>query len=152
MADRKKTLDQLEGVTTGPPDYDSHLVRRCTQLRRVPLDAFTAEDLRITLGQGISPFFLAPVALDLLEHRPLTSGDFYPGDLLASLVRARAGWQQDAGLRRRVVAVLDRALDDLPHRLANDHTEAEEPLSAKLVAELGDLFRSSKRDLETIIN
>lgn len=140
MTDRTKTLDQLEAVEWPPPDYDSHLVRRCHALRRVPLNAFSAEDLRIMLGQLISVRLLAPVAFDVLERDPLTSGDFYPGDLLAALVRARTGWERDADLRRRTLVVLDRALDEVSRRLAPEFAISEDGLNQKLAVELRKLY------------
>ena len=41
---RQKTLENLEKDYWGNPSYDSHLVKRCHELRKIPLDSFTTED------------------------------------------------------------------------------------------------------------
>lgn len=49
------TIQQLEGDDWGDPEPDaSSLVKRCTRLRRKPLAEFTADDLRVMLGQHIA--------------------------------------------------------------------------------------------------
>ena len=61
------TIQQIEGLNWGdPPSDSSTLVRRCTALRRKPLDRSTAEDLRIMLGQGESVPILLPLAVEML--------------------------------------------------------------------------------------
>ena len=79
--DRSKTLDELEGVVWGPPTFDSSLVVTCHQLRTRPLSDFTAENLRIMLGQKISVPLLLPLAIELLRRDPFTAENLYPGDL-----------------------------------------------------------------------
>jgi hypothetical protein len=85
--DRRKSLQQLESQDWGEPNFHSHLVTECHRLRRVPLREFTAENLRIMIGQDIGLSYLVPLALELLSTDPLTEGDFYKGDLLQSLLR-----------------------------------------------------------------
>ena len=85
--DTKKSLDEIEGVEWGAPEYDSHLVVTCHELRKKPLDQFTVEDLRIMIGQDIGTVLLVPMALERLSDDPLISGDLFEGDLLASLAR-----------------------------------------------------------------
>lgn len=81
------TLEQLEGEDWGEPDYDSHLVTETYRLRRKPLAEFTAEDLRVMIGQQIGLPHLVPLALDLLERDPFVSGDLFAGDLLRNVRR-----------------------------------------------------------------
>ena len=47
---------------------------------------FTVENLRIMLGQDIGSRYLVPIALEHLEADPFVAGDFYPGDLLCSVL------------------------------------------------------------------
>ncbi|MEV6140307.1 contact-dependent growth inhibition system immunity protein [Nocardia sp. NPDC051990] len=56
-------------------------------LRRKPIGFFTAEDLRIMLGQHERTSALLPRALDVLERNPLAEGDYYPGDLLVTALK-----------------------------------------------------------------
>jgi hypothetical protein len=105
MTDRAKSLQDLDGQVWPEPAYNSYLITTCHRLRRKPLDQLTAEDLRILIGQNIGLDVLVPLAIELLEQNPLVSGDFYPGDLLAAVVRADpAFWRRDS---RRFRAVQD---------------------------------------------
>ena len=76
---RQKTLENLEKDFWGKPDYDSHLVTRCHELTKLPLDNFTTEDLRIMIGQQISLDYLIPLANNstlihkLVSSKPLFS-------------------------------------------------------------------------------
>ena len=65
--DTTKTLEELEGNSWGEPDFASHVVVRCHELRRVPLGDLTPEDLRLLIGQDVGLEYLIPLALDLLE-------------------------------------------------------------------------------------
>jgi len=105
-----ETLEELEGVVWGDPECDSHLLSTCHRLRRKPLDEFTAEDLRIMIGQGIGLPHLVPRALNLLEREPLAEGDCYPGDLLISLVRPSLLVATLPGALGRLTVVVKQAL------------------------------------------
>lgn len=83
-----KTLENLEKEVWPKMDFDSHLVRRTTQLRRVPLNEFSVEDLRIMIGQSFSLFYLIPLALEKLEENILSEGDMMPGDLLQAVAKS----------------------------------------------------------------
>jgi hypothetical protein len=50
---------------------------------------------------------LVPLAVARLDREPLAEGDFYPGDLLAAVLRVPAEyWTAHPGQRRRLRAVL----------------------------------------------
>ena len=141
---RQKTLDELEGVVWGRPNYDSYLVQTCHRLRTKPIGEFGIEDLRIMIGQNIGLSYLLPLALDRLEEDPWAAGDMYPGDLLKMTARADFPWHTRADLRDRVQAVVVRALADIPNLryeeedgLPNLDVPGEE-LAAELVVELRD--------------
>ena len=113
-----RTLQEIEGIAWGPPTLGSHLVRTCHALRLKPLGSFSVEDLRILIGQSESLPVLVPLALTRLQKDPLAEGDFYPGDLLASLLRLdRSFWAlrpKEHGAareiaRRALVTLLERA-------------------------------------------
>jgi hypothetical protein len=104
------TLEELERSDWGEPTYDSHLVKECHRLRRVQLRLLTVENLRILIGQNIGLQFLVPLAIEKLEREPLAAGDFYPGDLLCSLLRVQPTyWQDDAEGHGKLAAILERA-------------------------------------------
>jgi CDI immunity proteins len=104
------SLEDLEGERWGEPPYDSYLVRTCHRLRRKPVDELTNEDLRFLIGQGIGLPHLLDRAVALLEINPLVEGDYYPGDLLAAVLRFGESFLAERSeLFRRVAVVAGRA-------------------------------------------
>lgn len=89
------TLEALEKDRWDEPDFKSHLVTECHRLRKVPIGEFSTENLRIMIGQGFGLPFLVPIALERLAANPFLSGDFYPGDLLLSVVKVDSKFWQD---------------------------------------------------------
>jgi hypothetical protein len=117
------SIEELEGERWPEPDIDSHLVRECNRLRRLQLRLFTVENLRIMLGQDIGSRYLVPIALEHLEADPFVAGDFYPGDLLCSVLSLpREFWSANPELRTRVAALASRAIglasanDEIPEK------------------------------------
>jgi hypothetical protein len=88
-----RTLNELDGAWPAP-DFDSHVVRESHRLRSVPIPDMSTEDLRLLIGQGIGLPWLVPVALTILRADPMAAGDFYPGDLLASVLRVGVEYWQ----------------------------------------------------------
>lgn len=81
-------LDKLDRPAWGPAPADATpLIRRCHELRTKPLDKFTVEDLRTMIEQRIGLLYLTPLALRVLKANPWAAGDFYEGDLLATVLR-----------------------------------------------------------------
>ncbi len=108
-----KTLDDLEGAVWGEPTFDSHLVTTCHRLRTKPVDDFSVEDLRMMIGQQIGLPHLIPPAVVALERDPLAEGDYYPGDLLVSVIGAAEWLQAHPEWLARVIRVAERALTGL---------------------------------------
>ena len=114
------TIEEIEQDPWPEPDpATSTLVRRCTALRRKPIDDLTIEDLRILLGQRIAVPTLLPVAIAVLLRNPLAEGDYCPGALLHVVVRLpQDSWNgrttQREQLTERVAPLLDLADLD-PH-------------------------------------
>jgi hypothetical protein len=74
------------------------------------LDDFTVEDLRIMIGQKIGLLHLLPLAIKILKHDPLAEGDYYPGDLLTSVIRAESFLASFPDLLRSVLDLADQAM------------------------------------------
>ncbi len=109
--DPNKSLQELENSDWGEPTYDSHLVVTCHKLRRIPLKLFNIENLRIMIGQNIGLKFLVPLALKHLYSHPLAQGDFYPGDLLAALLRVEADfWTQHPDYCKEIHQIVQTVL------------------------------------------
>jgi len=84
---RYKSLQDLEKDYWNKAAYGSHLVTRCHELRTIPLNEFTTEDLRIMIGQEIGLTWLIPLALEKLKENIFAEGNFYPGDLLTNVTK-----------------------------------------------------------------
>lgn len=84
--DRTRTLEQLENSKWADHDFETNLVRRCHELRKIPLDQLETEDLRLLIGQQIGLKFLLDLAVEKLTLDILAEGDYYPGDLLKSVL------------------------------------------------------------------
>ncbi|GIE90677.1 contact-dependent growth inhibition system immunity protein [Actinoplanes regularis] len=85
---REQSLEEVEGVAWGDaPAGATRLVATVHELRRKPIGMLEVEDLRVLLGQREGVPVLVPRALEILEHDPLAEGDYYPGDLLAAVLR-----------------------------------------------------------------
>src|SRR5688572_9810299 len=109
-----KSLQELEQSDWGEPTYDSHLVTTVHRLRRVPLRQFSVEDLRIMIGQSIALPYLVPLALQHVRKNPLAEGDFYPGDLLKSMLTADSTfWRDHQEWRDEVREIATRTLTRL---------------------------------------
>jgi hypothetical protein len=78
------------------------------------------------IGQNIGLTYLIPLAIEQLQRDPLVEGDYYPGDLLAAVVRVKSSfWQAQPHARQVVQAIVDqvtpRAEDlDLPKTLRQE--------------------------------
>jgi len=83
---RYKSLQNLEKGDWGESTDSGYLVTRCNELRRIPLNEFTIEDLRIMISQSIGLIYLIPLSLEKLQENILAEGDYYPGDLFKSVV------------------------------------------------------------------
>jgi CDI immunity proteins len=134
--DRSRSLEQLEGVDWGEPNYDSSLVTTCHELRRKPLNRFTEEDLRIMIGQKISLPYLIPLAIERLEEDPLVEGCFFRGDLLAVVLRVgEPFWSDHPEMFERVCQRIQGVKIILP---SLDEIDTE--MVSKVLAEASDAF------------
>jgi hypothetical protein len=84
---RDKTLENLEKSDWGESvNAPTNLVKRCQELRKVPLNNFTIEDLRMMIGQQIGLQYLVQLAIEKLSDDLFAEGDLFSGDLLKSVL------------------------------------------------------------------
>lgn len=103
------SVEQIERDSWGPPPQGAtRLVATVHELRRKALRALSPEDLRLLVGQQVGLSLLVPRALAVLERDPLTEGDLYPGDVLASVLRVPTSyWRAHPEHLTRLERVLD---------------------------------------------
>jgi len=117
------SLEQIEGSAWGDAPADaSTLISTVHRLRRQPVGSLDAEDLRVLIGQRVGLPVLVSRALDLLQNDPLVEGAYYPGDLLAAVLRVPAEhWAarpQELARLRAILPTVD--LDDIDDDLRGD--------------------------------
>ncbi|MDQ3290810.1 MAG: contact-dependent growth inhibition system immunity protein [Bacteroidota bacterium] len=97
--DRNKTLEQLEESYSEKTNFNSYLVNNISALRKKPLAEFGIEDLRIMINQGIGLNYLIPIAVERLQENLFAEGDYYPGDLLNTVLKVKEDyWKKNRNL------------------------------------------------------
>lgn len=142
----KRTLDTVDPPAWGPAPPDAtFLITRCHELRTKPLRDFTAEDLRIMIGQQVALGRLVPLALDRLRPDSLVEDDDYPTDLMASVLRVdTAFWERspdsDQELQKLAEGARERfkltpGLRELIETFIRDHSARRIALRAHLASD-----------------
>ena len=139
---RNRTLAELEGHDIPEPKEHSYLIDTIYRLRRVPLHEFTAEDLRIMIGQSISLQYLVPLAIERLQRHSLTHGDYFPGDLLAATLRAdHKFWRDNPQCRKQLHEIAERTISSLRGR---SHKKKEDfRITLEVLTEAYDIFAAA---------
>ena len=123
MQGPEQSLEALEDDFWGDaPAGSTRLVSTVHVLRRQPVGSLDVEGLRVLIGQHVGLETLLPLALERLEEDPLAEGDFYPGDLLAAVLRVpESYWMARPEEAARVRDVVDRLTpEQVDHALAGD--------------------------------
>ncbi|MCG8671949.1 MAG: contact-dependent growth inhibition system immunity protein [Pseudomonadales bacterium] len=81
-----KSLEELEDSIWPEQPNASAIMRRCLELRKLPLSGLSASDIRVLLGQKIGLTHVVPMAIRILEDSPLIEADHYKGDLLCTVL------------------------------------------------------------------
>ena len=109
-----KTINQLhDKPIPRPPEYESHLVKRCFDLANKKLKYFSPEDLRIMIGQNIGLEYLVPMAIEVLKKEPFIEADFYEGDLFLNVLKVdEVFWKEAPELKESILKIFKDNLDD----------------------------------------
>lgn len=114
---RNKTLENLEKEVWKRNDFDSHLVKRTHALRKIPLNTFTTEDLRVMISQQIGLDYLVPLAVEVLTNDLFAEGDFFEGDLLKSVVTVKPDfWAKNPQLGLALFKLMENRVDEIEER------------------------------------
>jgi len=98
-------------VSENPP---SRLVRRCEELHLIPLNEYSIEDLRLMIGQEFALEYLIPLAIEKLHEDVLAEGDYYPGDLLSSVLKINPSfWKQNPDLYKQLKGLVGKRREDI---------------------------------------
>ncbi|WP_037345456.1 contact-dependent growth inhibition system immunity protein [Sciscionella sediminilitoris] len=138
LAPEPRSLQEIERDDWGdPPEDTTMLISTVHRLRRLPVDRLDDEALRILLGQRVGIAALLPRALDRLAENPLCEGDFYPGDVLHSVLRTPDEyWKTHPEQLERLCPVID---------LAEELLRADEFAVSGLLDEIVDFRKRAAR-------
>jgi len=107
--DINQSLEQLENDFWKEPEtFPTGLVENCFRFRKIPLKSLSTEQLRLLIGQKIGLDYLVPIAIERLKKDILTEGNFYPGDLLNSVISSGTSfWKKNKILWKEMVYLLE---------------------------------------------
>lgn len=92
MINHNKTIEEIEGIKWKASSFPTGLVKRVYEIRKKKIKDLDSEDLRIALDQEICINVIIPLAFKKIEENILLEANYYPGDLLSSLLRAKNYW------------------------------------------------------------
>ncbi len=102
-----KNGENLEKEVWPKINFDSHLIKRTSQLRKIPLNEFSVEDMRILIGQNFSLDYLIPLAIEKLKENIFAEGDLYAGDLLEAVAKCNPEfWKANLNYKREMKALI----------------------------------------------
>jgi hypothetical protein len=86
----KESLEELEKDVWPPPDESATgLIKRAHILRKKSINDFTHADYRFMITQQMGTTYFLPNALKILVDEPFIESEYYPGDLLASVLNVQ---------------------------------------------------------------
>jgi hypothetical protein len=93
----------------GIPNYDSHLVRRTHEIRKLPLAELTNGDIAMMIRQKFSLKYFVPLAIEKLENDILAYGDNGDeGEIMDALLKVSADfWKSNTGHWSIIKKLLD---------------------------------------------
>ena len=112
LIDRSKTLQELEGADWGSPETaETATIGRVLTLRRKPLEELSNGEVRLAITHQVGFPIVLELAIERLRPNPLLEADFYPGDVLAALVRLdEQDWQDRNDLREALAELFRQAM------------------------------------------
>lgn len=110
-----RSINQLLGITPDSTIVDSsYLVKRCMRLSNVPISELEVEDYRILINQGIALQHIVPPAIDLLSNNLFAEGDYFPGDLLKSIITIdKSFWAKHPDRKEKLKQICVRDFDSI---------------------------------------
>jgi hypothetical protein len=111
--DGSKSLQEIDGEDWGDPETaETPMIGRVLGLRRKPLRELTHGEVRLAVGQKVGFPIVLEVAIRRLRADPLIEGDYYPGDVLAALVRLdEDDWEGRDDLRSDLAELFRQAME-----------------------------------------
>jgi hypothetical protein len=120
-----RNLESLEKDYWEKSNDSSYLIETCHELRKKLLKNFETEDLRVMIGQDIGLKYLVPIALKTLNDNILAEGDYYPGDLLKSVLTSdKEFWKIESKLQNQVCDLYRKNQKEIERELGKEMNTA----------------------------
>lgn len=112
LIDRSRSLQELDGADWGDPETAATpIIGRVLALRRRPLEDLSNGEVRLAISQQVGFPLVLELAVERLRPNPLLEADFYPGDILAALVRLdEQDWAGRNDLREDLAELFRQAM------------------------------------------
>lgn len=108
------SIEQLENDYWKGVNFPSSLVERCFAYRKIPISNLSVEQLRVLISQQIGLPYIIPKAISVLQRNILAEGDYYPCDLLSSLLDlSEKGWEQSSNQKFKFIELLRENLSTI---------------------------------------
>jgi hypothetical protein len=109
-----KSLSQLEQIFQPHKGYETSLIKKHNDLLTKKLKDFTVEDFRLMIGQNTALKYLIPLAIEALEKNFFVEGDYYPGDLLLSVLKSETSyWREHSKEYHKMMVFFEQNSDAL---------------------------------------
>ena len=112
--DIANTIEAIENVFWGEPEFPSSLIIKCHSLRKKDLDLFEIEDYRLLVGQNIGLEIIMPRAMIILRRDLFAEGHFYKGDLLKVVLTSdQTYWNNHPDTRQEIISLFKQNVSTL---------------------------------------
>lgn len=89
--------------------FPSSLIKTTSHLIKKDLGDFTPEDFRILIVQEMYLDIILPLSINLIEKKLLIQGDYYPGDLLKSMISINHKfWKSHLKLKNQLYNIVEK--------------------------------------------
>lgn len=103
------TIEQIENDYWPDYDFETSLIRKCHNLRKIEIDKLSTEDVRLLLGQNIGNKIIIPLALDILKINILAEGNYFQCDLLLNLLNSDTEfWKENKNTYNELVGLINK--------------------------------------------
>lgn len=111
-----KSIEEYEHDFWKEQDFPTELVKKAFVLRKKKLKDLDASDLRVAIGQGVALPYTVPLAFEMLKDNLMVDADFYPGDILKSLLEIdEFFWKGHCSLWQEVNSLIESRFDYIIH-------------------------------------
>lgn len=134
----RKSIEEIEQDHWRTPGADaSGLIKRVYLARKKIIDELSVEDLRLLVGQDVSLSITIPLAIQALKENLFAEGDYYPGDLLKSVLTIDPQfWTSNLALKNQVEK-LCRNLGDT----AEQNINTSENIETEIIKAVADFLK-----------